>query len=277
MRIGLALNCRVAPWSRFAQEELLLPGHAEELPDLAVRRADLRRRLDRRGHRHPRGPADLPGRDRARPHGGGHRQVAARRRARPGRIHGADYSAVDYNRAGIPLIEIVTRPITGTGRYAPQVARAYVTALRDLLRTLGVSDVRMEQGSMRCDVNLSLRASPDAPLGTRSETKNVNSLRSVERAVTLRDTPPRRRARRRSSAWCRRRATSTRTPRPPRPGGRSPTPRTTATSPSPTWCRSHPMRRGSSRCGPACPSCRRLAASGCRRSGGSPTSTCSPW
>ena len=73
-----------------------------------------------------------------------------------GRIHGADYSLVDYNRAGIPLIEIVTKPITGTGKYAPEVAKAYVAALRDILRGLGVSDVKMEQGSLRCDVNLSL-------------------------------------------------------------------------------------------------------------------------
>ena len=82
-----------------------------------------------------------------------------------GRIHGADYSLVDYNRAGIPLIEIVTKPVEGTGALAPQVARAYVTALRELMRTLGVSDVRMEQGSLRCDVNLSLRRSPTDPLG----------------------------------------------------------------------------------------------------------------
>ena len=99
-----------------------------------------------------------------------------------GRIHGAEYSLVDYNRAGIPLVEIVTRPVTGTGEDAPVAARLYVTELRDLLRSLGVSDVRMEEGSLRCDVNTSL-APPGAPWGTRTETKNVNSLRSVERAV----------------------------------------------------------------------------------------------
>jgi aspartyl-tRNA(Asn)/glutamyl-tRNA(Gln) amidotransferase subunit B len=100
-----------------------------------------------------------------------------------GRIHGADYSLEDYNRSGIPLIEIVTRPVEGTGPLAPVVARAYVTALREIMRNLGVSDVRMEQGSLRCDANVSLRRSPTDSLGTRSETKNVNSLRSVERAV----------------------------------------------------------------------------------------------
>jgi aspartyl-tRNA(Asn)/glutamyl-tRNA(Gln) amidotransferase subunit B len=107
-----------------------------------------------------------------------------------GRIHGADHSLVDYNRAGIPLVEIVTKPVVGAGDRAPQVARAYVSALRDLLKALGVSDVRMEQGSLRCDANLSLRPKAsegqdqnDVPLGTRTETKNVNSLRSVERAI----------------------------------------------------------------------------------------------
>ena len=100
-----------------------------------------------------------------------------------GRIHGADHSLVDYNRAGIPLVEIVTKPVAGTGRLAPVAARAYVTELRELLRTLDVSDVRMEQGSLRCDVNLSLSPRGSGVWGTRTETKNVNSLRSVERAV----------------------------------------------------------------------------------------------
>jgi aspartyl-tRNA(Asn)/glutamyl-tRNA(Gln) amidotransferase subunit B len=100
-----------------------------------------------------------------------------------GRIHGADYSLVDYNRAGIPLIEIVTKPVLGTGAKAPEVARAYVGQLRELLLGLGVSDVRMEQGSLRCDVNLSLAPRGSDSLGTRTETKNVNSLRSVERAA----------------------------------------------------------------------------------------------
>src|SRR5919201_1680549 len=99
-----------------------------------------------------------------------------------GRIHGAEYSLVDYNRAGIPLVEIVTKPVPGTGADAPAAARAYVTELRDLIRSLDVSDVRMEQGSLRCDVNVSLNR-PGEPWGTRTETKNVNSLRNVERAV----------------------------------------------------------------------------------------------
>src|SRR4029450_4691207 len=75
------------------------------------------------------------------------------------------------------------RPTEGTGERAPDVARAYVTALRDLLRALDVSDVRMDQGSMRCDANVSLKPTGTVEFGTRTETKNVNSLKSVEVAV----------------------------------------------------------------------------------------------
>jgi len=100
-----------------------------------------------------------------------------------GRIHGADYSLVDYNRAGVPLIEIVTKTIEGTGALAPEVGKAYVTQLRELVRSLNVSDVRMEQGSLRCDANVSLMPKGASEWGTRTETKNVNSLRSVERAI----------------------------------------------------------------------------------------------
>jgi aspartyl-tRNA(Asn)/glutamyl-tRNA(Gln) amidotransferase subunit B len=100
-----------------------------------------------------------------------------------GRIHGAEHSLLDYNRAGVPLIEIVTKMIPGTGERAPEVARAYVSTLRDLLRALDVSDVRMDQGSLRCDANVSLMPKGSSEPGTRTETKNVNSLRSVERAV----------------------------------------------------------------------------------------------
>jgi aspartyl-tRNA(Asn)/glutamyl-tRNA(Gln) amidotransferase subunit B len=100
-----------------------------------------------------------------------------------GRIEGATMSLLDFNRAGVPLIEIVTKPIVGAGAHAPEIARTYVTALRDLLRALSVSDVRMDQGSMRCDANVSLMPVGAKEFGIRTETKNVNSLRSVEVAV----------------------------------------------------------------------------------------------
>ncbi|MFC5998518.1 Asp-tRNA(Asn)/Glu-tRNA(Gln) amidotransferase subunit GatB [Quadrisphaera sp. GCM10027208] len=186
IRIGLALNCDIASWCRFARKNYFYPDMpknyqvsqydepiatggwldvevpapegsdaAPEVVRVEIERAHMEEDTGKSLHV-----------------GGG-----------TGRIHGAEYSLLDYNRAGVPLIEIVTKPVEGTGSRAPEVARAYVATLRDLLRALGVSDVRMEQGSLRCDVNLSLRESPQAPLGTRTETKNVNSLRSVERAV----------------------------------------------------------------------------------------------
>ena len=100
-----------------------------------------------------------------------------------GRIQGAEYSLVDYNRAGVPLVEIVSRPVVGAGARAPELAAAYVRTLQDVFRAIGVSEARMERGNVRADVNVSLRPGPDAPLGTRTETKNVNSFRSVEAAV----------------------------------------------------------------------------------------------
>ena len=100
-----------------------------------------------------------------------------------GRIQGADYSLVDYNRAGVPLIEIVTRPIYGAEAQAPALGKAYVATIRDIVRSLGISEARMERGNLRCDANVSLRPRGATALGTRTETKNVNSLRSVERAV----------------------------------------------------------------------------------------------
>jgi aspartyl-tRNA(Asn)/glutamyl-tRNA(Gln) amidotransferase subunit B len=177
IRIGLALNCSIAEWCRFARKNYFYPdmpknfqtsqydepiafdGWTEVEVDGETFRVDIER-----AHMEEDTGKSL--------HVG-----------TSGRIHGADYSLVDYNRAGIPLIEIVTKPITGTGDKAPLVAKAYVAHLRELLLGLGVSDVRMEQGSLRCDVNLSLKPAGEERFGTRTETKNVNSLRSVERAV----------------------------------------------------------------------------------------------
>ena len=182
IRIGLALNCEIAQWCRFARKNYFYPDMPKNFQtsqydepiafngylDVPVETDDgiqiFRVEVERAHMEEDTGKTS---------HQGG----------ATGRIHGADYSIVDYNRAGIPLIEVVTKPITGAGKYAPAVARAYVNMLRDLLRALGVSDVRMDQGSLRCDANVSLRPSADAPLGTRTETKNVNSLRSIEKAI----------------------------------------------------------------------------------------------
>ena len=100
-----------------------------------------------------------------------------------GRIQGAEYSLVDYNRAGVPLVEIVTKVIIGAEHRAPEYAKAYIATIRDIVRGLGISEARLERGNLRCDANVSLRPRGQEKLGTRTETKNVNSMRSVERAV----------------------------------------------------------------------------------------------
>lgn len=181
IRIGLALNCEIAEWCRFARKNYFYPDMPKNFQtsqydepiafdgwtDVEVVTDDgprtFRVEVERAHMEEDTGKSTHVG--------------------TTGRIHGADYSLVDYNRAGIPLIEIVTRPIVGAREHAPAVARAYVAHLRELLLGLGVSDVRMEQGSLRCDVNLSLSPAGSGTLGTRTETKNVNSLRSVERAA----------------------------------------------------------------------------------------------
>ncbi|MEV0264309.1 Asp-tRNA(Asn)/Glu-tRNA(Gln) amidotransferase subunit GatB [Streptomyces sp. NPDC050617] len=179
IKIGLALHCEIAEWCRFARKNYFYPdmpknfqtsqydepiafnGYLDvQLEDGEVFRVEIER-------------AHMEEDTGKSTHVGG----------ATGRIQGASHSLLDYNRAGIPLIEIVTKPIEGAGERAPEVAKAYVAELRELIKALGVSEARMEQGQMRCDVNLSLRPQGVEKFGTRSETKNVNSLRSVERAA----------------------------------------------------------------------------------------------
>jgi aspartyl-tRNA(Asn)/glutamyl-tRNA(Gln) amidotransferase subunit B len=182
IRIGLALNCSIADWCRFSRKNYFYPdmpknyqisqydepiafdGWTEVQIDGDDGPETFRIGIERAHMEEDTGKSL---------HVGG----------ATGRIHGASHSLLDYNRSGVPLIEIVTKPIEGAGDRAPAVAKAYVSMLRDLLRGLEVSDVRMEQGSLRCDANLSLRPIGQTEFGTRTETKNVNSLRSVERAI----------------------------------------------------------------------------------------------
>jgi len=96
-----------------------------------------------------------------------------------GRIHGAGESLVDFNRGGTPLAEIVTEPDV---RSAEQ-AREWLTLLRATIRRLGVSDVNMEEGSLRCDANVSIRPADSDVLGTKTELKNMNSFRFIERGI----------------------------------------------------------------------------------------------
>ncbi|MGI9587780.1 MAG: Asp-tRNA(Asn)/Glu-tRNA(Gln) amidotransferase subunit GatB, partial [Dietzia maris] len=179
IKIGLALNCSIAPYSRFARKNYFYPDQPKnyqisqydepiahdgfldvQLEDGSTWRVE----VERAHMEEDTGKSTHVG-------------------SATGRIHGATHSLLDFNRAGVPLIEIVSKPIVGAGERAPEIARAYVTTLRDLLRSLDVSDVRMDQGSMRCDANVSLMPKGATEFGTRTETKNVNSLRSVEIAV----------------------------------------------------------------------------------------------
>lgn len=179
IRIGLALNCEIAPWCRMARKNYFYPdmtkdyqisqydepichdGHVDLEVDGRIYRVEIER-----AHMEEDAGKSL--------HVGGS----------DGRIQGADYSLMDYNRAGVPLIEIVTKPVRGLGARAPEVARAYIAHLRDIMIALGVSHARMEKGNLRCDANVSLMPKGSETLGTRTETKNVNSLRSVEAALT---------------------------------------------------------------------------------------------
>jgi aspartyl-tRNA(Asn)/glutamyl-tRNA(Gln) amidotransferase subunit B len=177
--LGLALGCTIAPSSRFARKNYFYPDLAKnyqisqfdepiafegqvevELDDgtvftVPIERAHMEEDAGKLTHM-----------------GGA-----------TGRIQGAEYSLVDYNRAGVPLVEIVTKPIFGAEHRAPELGRAYMSTIRDIVRSLGVSEARMERGNLRCDANVSLRPRGAQKLGTRTETKNVNSMRSVERAV----------------------------------------------------------------------------------------------
>ena len=179
IKIGLALNCTIASSSRFARKNYFYPDQPKNyqisqydepiaydgyLDVVLADGTEWRVEIERAHMEEDTGKlTHLGGAD--------------------GRIHGATASLVDCNRAGIPLIEIVTKPIIGAGARAPEVARAYVAALRELVVALGVSDARMDQGSMRVDSNVSLRPHGQEEFGTRTETKNINSLRSVEQAV----------------------------------------------------------------------------------------------
>ena len=179
IKLGLALHCEIAEWSQFARKNYFYPDMPRDYQisqydkptngngylDVELEDGTIFRVLIERAH-----IEDDAGKN---THVGG----------ADGRIEGADHSLVDYNRAGVPLIEIVTKPIEGAGDRAPEIAGAYMRAIRDIVRALNISHARMEQGNMRADVNVSLRNSPSDPFGTRSETKNVNSFRGIEKTI----------------------------------------------------------------------------------------------
>ncbi|MDU5569173.1 Asp-tRNA(Asn)/Glu-tRNA(Gln) amidotransferase subunit GatB [Actinomyces sp.] len=179
IRLGLALNCEISEVSRFARKHYFYPDLAKAYQisqaavaiahngwvDVELDDGDTFRVEIERAH--------------VEEDAGKNTHIGSE----DGRIQGAAYSLVDFNRSSVPLIEIVTKPIEGAGARAPEIASKYVQALRDIARALGVSEARMERGNLRADVNVSLRETPDSPLGTRTETKNVNTFRGIEKAV----------------------------------------------------------------------------------------------
>ena len=179
IKIGLALGCEIAPTGRFARKNYFYPDLAKnfqtsQYDEPIAFEGALEVEV-------PSGKSFTVQIERA------HMEEDAGKLTHvggsTGRIQGAEYSLVDYNRAGVPLVEIVTKPVYGAGAEAPELAAAYVRSIREIVKGLGVSDAKMERGNVRCDANVSLRPHGQEKLGTRTETKNVNSLRSIERAV----------------------------------------------------------------------------------------------
>jgi aspartyl-tRNA(Asn)/glutamyl-tRNA(Gln) amidotransferase subunit B len=169
MAIGTALNCEIRP-STFHRKNYFYPDQAK---DYQISQYD--EPINVNGH------LDLPdgstvGIERAHMEEDTGKTTHA---GTSGRIHGADYSLVDYNRSGVPLVEIVSAP----DMRSPDQARAYATELRSILVASGASDGKMEEGSMRVDANVSVRRSSEDPFGTRCEIKNLNSVRSLGRAI----------------------------------------------------------------------------------------------
>jgi aspartyl-tRNA(Asn)/glutamyl-tRNA(Gln) amidotransferase subunit B len=176
IKIGLALDCEIAPHSLFHRKNYFYPdmpknfqisqydlpicvgGHLDvDLPDGTTKRVGITR-------------VHMEEDTGKTQHG-----------SESGRIHDAQHALVDYNRAGVPLVECVSEP----DMRSPDEAAAYLRELRATLEALDVSDVKMEEGSLRCDANISLRPAGATALGTKVEIKNMNSIRSLERALTF--------------------------------------------------------------------------------------------
>jgi aspartyl-tRNA(Asn)/glutamyl-tRNA(Gln) amidotransferase subunit B len=165
LMMGLALGCEIAPRSIFHRKNYFYPDQAKnyQISQYDIPLCSGGRLGDVRLHRI-------------------HLEEDAAKLVHigeSGRIHGADASIVDYNRGGTPLCEIVTEPDI----HSAEQAREWLSLLRVTLRQLGVSDVNMEEGSLRCDANVSVRPAGSSALGTKTELKNMNSFRFLERGV----------------------------------------------------------------------------------------------
>ena len=173
VKIGLALDCEIAPHSLFHRKNYFYP----DMPkDFQISQYDLPICVD--GHL----DVDVDGDQRRIGITRVHMEEDTGKTTHAGdtgRIHDADYALIDFNRAGVPLVECVSEP----DMRSPDEAAAYLRTLRSTLLSLDVSDLRMEEGSLRCDANISLRPKGSTEFGTKVEIKNMNSIRSLERAL----------------------------------------------------------------------------------------------
>ncbi|MBP2641252.1 MAG: gatB [Firmicutes bacterium] len=170
VRAGLALNCEILPFSKFDRKNYYYP----DLPkNYQTSQYDLPIALNGYLDIEVGGETKRIGITRI------HMEEDAGKLVHAGTISNADYTLVDYNRTGVPLIEIVSEP----DLRSPEEAKAYLEKIKSILEYLDVSDCKMEEGSLRCDANISLRPRGTEPFGTKSEIKNLNSFRAVQKGL----------------------------------------------------------------------------------------------
>ncbi len=167
---GLALNCRILPFSKFDRKNYYYP----DLPkNFQTSQYDLPIAVD--GHL----DIEVDGQTRRIGITRVHMEEDAGKLVHAGTIARADYTLVDYNRTGVPLLEIVSEPDIRSA----EEAKAYLEKLKAILQYIDVSDCKMEEGSLRCDANISLRPKGETRLGTKAEIKNLNSFKAVQKGL----------------------------------------------------------------------------------------------
>ncbi|MCM0759800.1 Asp-tRNA(Asn)/Glu-tRNA(Gln) amidotransferase subunit GatB [Sporomusa sphaeroides DSM 2875] len=170
VRAGLALNCQILPFSKFDRKNYYYP----DLPkNYQTSQYDLPIAVNGYLDIEVNGETKRIGITRV------HMEEDAGKLVHSGTISNSEYALVDYNRTGVPLIEIVSEP----DLRSPEEAKAYLEKMRSILQYIDVSDCKMEEGSLRCDANISLRPAGTQPFGTKAELKNLNSFRSVQRGL----------------------------------------------------------------------------------------------
>ncbi|MFZ5595422.1 MAG: Asp-tRNA(Asn)/Glu-tRNA(Gln) amidotransferase subunit GatB [Bacillota bacterium] len=171
VRVGLALNCSIAGFSKFDRKNYYYP----DLPkNYQISQYDLP--IAEKGYI----DIDVAGKTKRIGITRVHMEEDAGKLVHQGNISSTPYSLVDYNRTGVPLVEIVSEP----DLRSPEEARAYLEKMKSIIQYTGVSDCKMEEGSLRCDANISVRPAGSTELGTKTEIKNMNSFRALQRALS---------------------------------------------------------------------------------------------